>query len=415
MNLLLFMGNGNVIDSAGGAEKVLCNMANEMTLRGSHVTILCNDTKQGLPFYPLLPEVKLINLGGIGKNKRYPQIKKIIREITRPMRKTFLYPFFSDPIEKLKLQELTPAIRETMERIEPDVIISYFVEDHYAITHSIKDQQYPLLLMHHNSPKTDLLKLPRHKILSLKKCDCLQLLLPSFENQVNQILPWLKTATIPNIVSSVADNCVANLFRHKNEYTIVMAARLDPKQKQQHFLIRSFSKIARDYPHWKVKFYGGECTRNYSQFLIELIKKHRLENQVFLMGTTKQPLDVLRESGVFAFPTAFEGFPLALTEAMSVGLPCVGLKTASAVNELIVDGYNGFLSENNESDFAAKLKILMDNPQLRAAMGKNGHEFVKQFEPKKIWDQWENLIDETVEQHKSKHENFISKAKKYAA
>ncbi|MDR1958486.1 MAG: hypothetical protein LBQ54_05530, partial [Planctomycetaceae bacterium] len=44
----------------------------------------------------------------------------------------------------------------------------------------------------------------------------------------------------------------------------------------------------------------------------------------------------------------------------------------------------------------------MDNPQLRVTMGKNGHEFVKQFEPRKIWDQWENLIRETVEQHRKK-------------
>jgi glycosyltransferase involved in cell wall biosynthesis len=87
---------------------------------------------------------------------------------------------------------------------------------------------------------------------------------------------------------------------------------------------------------------------------------------------------------------------------MSVGLPCVGLKTTPAVNELIVDGYNGFLADNNEYDFAQKLKRLMDDPQLRATLGRNGHEFVKQFEPKKIWDQWENLIVETVEQYRQR-------------
>jgi glycosyltransferase involved in cell wall biosynthesis len=399
------MGNGSVVDSAGGAEKVLCNMANEMTLRGHHVTILCNDTKQGLPFYPLLPEVKFINLGGIGRNKKqYPQIKKMIREITRPMRKTFLYPLFPDPVEKLKFRELTFAIRETVDCIEPDVIVSYFLEDHYAITHSIKDDQFPLLLMHHNDPKTDLLKMPYPQIISLKKCDCLQLLLPSFEKQVNHTLPWLKTVTIPNVVPAVADDNVADLFRRKNKYTIVMMARLDPRQKQQHFLIRAFSYLAKDYPQWQVHLHGGvSWDKKYPDYLKNLIDSLHLENQVFLMGTTEQPLEILRESDIFAFPTAFEGFGLALAEAMSVGLPCVGLKTASAVNELIVDGDNGLLSENKESDFAAKLKILMDNQQLRVTMGKNGHEFVKQFEPKKIWDQWENLIFETVEQHRRKY------------
>ena len=45
-----------------------------------------------------------------------------------------------------------------------------------------------------------------------------------------------------------------------------------------------------------------------------------------------------------------------------------------------------------------EVKAFMDDPQLRVTMGQNGHEFVKQFEPKKIWDQWENLIIETVQQ-----------------
>ena len=177
-----------------------------------------------------------------------------------------------------------------------------------------------------------------------------------------------------------------------------MVGRLDNKQKQQHILIKAFSYLTKEYPQWKVHLYGGEYTPKYKDHLESLIRKLGLENQVFLMGTTDKPLDVLRESDIFAFPTAFEGFPLALTEAMAVGLPCVGLKTTSAVNELIIDGYNGLLSDNNEFDFAQKPKQLMDDSQLRATMGRNGHEFVKQFEPKKIWDQWENLIIETVQQ-----------------
>ncbi|MDR1383258.1 MAG: glycosyltransferase [Planctomycetaceae bacterium] len=399
MNVLLFMGNGSVVNSAGGAEKVLCNMANEMTLRGHHVTILCNDTKQGLPFYPLLPEVKFINLGGIGRNKKqYPQFKKIIREITKPLRKTFLYSFFPDPIEKLKFRELTSAIHETIDPIKPDVIVSYFLDDHYIVTNVMEDKQIPLILTIHGNPYVSILKESNYKIHSLKKGDYLQLLMPSYQKIINRIFPRLKTIVIPNVVNSVNDNQTADLSKGKHEYIITMIARLD-KDKQQHLLLQSFSQIVKDYPHWKIKIYGGIYNKEYAIHLEKLICSLHLQNQVFLMGTTEQPLEILRESDIFAFPSAFEGFGLALAEAMSVGLPCVGLKTASAVNELIIDGYNGLLSENNEKDFAAKLKILMDNSQLRVTMGKNGHEFVKQFEPKKIWDQWENLFIETKQKH----------------
>ena len=156
----------------------------------------------------------------------------------------------------------------------------------------------------------------------------------------------------------------------KDEHIITMVGRLDKRQKQQHFLIRSFSYLAKESPQWKVLLYGGAFTKGYDDYLKTLIHKFNLENQVFLMGTTDKLSDVLRNSDIFAFPTAYEGFPLALTEAMAIGLPCVGLKTTSAVNELIIDGYNGFLSDNNEYDFAQKLKRLMDDPQLRVTFGR---------------------------------------------
>lgn len=107
----------------------------------------------------------------------------------------------------------------------------------------------------------------------------------------------------------------------------------------------------------------------------------------------------MRQSDIFAFPSVHEGFGLAIAEAMSIGLPCVGLKTCSAVNELIVDGDNGFLAENFVEDFAAKLRLLMDDAELRARMGRAGHEMMKQYTPEKIWDQWEELIITTVREH----------------
>jgi glycosyltransferase involved in cell wall biosynthesis len=308
-----------------------------------------------------------------------------------------LAPFFPDPVFSQKLRELCVKVQEVVQTAKPDIIVSYFLGDHYLTVNAV-GHEYPLILMHHFDPSSYFLDQAQRELQSLQYCDCLQLLLPSYEKPIRAALPRLKNIQIiPNIVPSV--ECPKNDSYHsvKTENLITMFGRLDRKQKQQHFLIRSFAYLAKEYPQWKVHFYGGYFTSHYEEHLKDLIRQFNLENQVFLKGTTNKPFEILQDSDIFAFPTAFEGFPLALTEAMSVGLPCVGLKTTPAVNELIIDGYNGFLSENNEADFAQKLKRLMDDPALRATQGQNGREFVKQFEPKKIWDQWENLIVETVQ------------------
>jgi glycosyltransferase involved in cell wall biosynthesis len=378
------------VNSAGGAERVLCNMANEMTERGHSVTVVINDMNEGFPFYPLHRNVEFVNLDGSGQKKKYPLYLKIMRAVTRPLRQFSARTSVPDPIEILKYQELCPKLNKLVRRIEPDVIVSFFLDDHDLMSSAVDYRQYPLVVMHHGPPQIGLLvKFPK-KIESLRKAAYLQLLMPSYEKQVNAVLPWLKTITIPNAVEPIDDQFTANLDVKKEEYTITMLCR-QQQQKQPHFLINAFSLIAKKYPHWKVRLYG-DGDREYMNYLGSLIQKNELENQVFQMGKTNQPVEVLRQSDIFAFPTSYEGFPLALTEAMAVGLPCVGLKTAPAVNELIIHGKNGLLAENNEQDFAAELIELMDDPQRRAAMGKYGHEFVKQFAPKKIWDKWENLL-----------------------
>ena len=82
---------------------------------------------------------------------------------------------------------------------------------------------------------------------------------------------------------------------------------------------------------------------------------------------------------------------------MAVGLPCVGLKTASCVNELIEDNVNGYLADNTPEDFADKLEKLMTSAETRRRFGLASKEKMKQYAPENIWKLWDNLIKETVE------------------
>jgi glycosyltransferase involved in cell wall biosynthesis len=102
-------------------------------------------------------------------------------------------------------------------------------------------------------------------------------------------------------------------------------------------------------------------------------------------------------SDIFAFPSAFEGFPLAMTEAMSAGLPVVAYKTCLAVNELIVDKADGVLVEEGVEPLAEGLRILMSSQELRVKMGKAAHDAMKQYSPQKIWDKWEKVLSLAAE------------------
>ena len=63
---------------------------------------------------------------------------------------------------------------------------------------------------------------------------------------------------------------------------------------------------------------------------------------------------------------------LVINEALSYGLPIVTTDKCLAGVELVTDGINGFIVEvNNVDDVSEKIKIILDNEELRE---KNGVE-----------------------------------------
>ena len=127
----------------------------------------------------------------------------------------------------------------------------------------------------------------------------------------------------------------------------------------------------------------------------DLIKANGLENNVFLMGYTRDVNELYRSADIHAFPSSAEGFSLAIADGMAIGLPTLGFADALSVNEVIVDGHNGFLAKNLD-DFAEKLKQLMSDKELRIRMGQNAIADMKAYAPEVIIGKWEKLFDAVV-------------------
>ena len=128
----------------------------------------------------------------------------------------------------------------------------------------------------------------------------------------------------------------------------------------------------------------------------KLLIDTKTNKQILFCGTCDNVLKKLETAKIFAFPSAYEGFSLALTEAMSVELPAIGYKNCPAVNELIKDGENGFLCEEGVDAFAQALEKLMSDEKLRKKMGKAAKEDMKQYAPDRVWDTWEKLMEKIL-------------------
>ena len=253
--------------------------------------------------------------------------------------------------------------------------------------------RYPLVTMSHFNAEQilkDITPLEKQMVI---KSDALQVLMPHdvkiFRNAICNIL----LVHIPNVVPQYE----VDFKSRGTQYKIVDVARLSKEQKRQHLLIEAFAKIAHKYPKWKVELWGEEQGGvNYSKYLHSLIQKYHLENQVFLKGNTKKVIDVYKNADIFAFPSAFEGFCLAMTEAMSAGLPVIAYQSCPSVNELIRNKKNGILVKDGIDAFALGLEWVITHKTERLAMGKQAQQDMKQYSAEKIWNQWELLMHDTV-------------------
>ena len=125
----------------------------------------------------------------------------------------------------------------------------------------------------------------------------------------------------------------------------------------------------------------------------ELAAKLGIQDNVLFRGNVLQIGAEYAAAHIFCIPSLSEGFPNVLGEAQTYGLPAVGFAACTGVNELIVDGENGFLApESTETALAQRLMPLMKNAKLRRLMGAKALENSAQFNAARVYGLWEALF-----------------------
>jgi glycosyltransferase involved in cell wall biosynthesis len=98
----------------------------------------------------------------------------------------------------------------------------------------------------------------------------------------------------------------------------------------------------------------------------------------------------LSRAQVFCQTSLWEGLPIALLEAMALGLPALAWP-AVGNRELIVEGETGYTCRTAE-EFATRLHALADDPGRRAALGAAGRDrIVRQHDAATVALQWASI------------------------
>ena len=163
-------------------------------------------------------------------------------------------------------------------------------------------------------------------------------------------------------------------------------------------LIRAYSLVATRFPNWNLAIFGEGNERTSLEMTI---KQRGLCHSIHLMGQTPNiPMELL-SSSIFALSSRFEGFGLAILEAMNYGLPIVSYACPFGPRDIIRDGVDGFLvPTGNETMLAERICQLIEDKNLRRKMGAAARERAKEFSLEKVIPMWTNLFEELVKEKK---------------
>lgn len=363
MTKLLYITNG--INGSGGLERVLSVKTSYLAEHyGYDITILCLNGHHKNPFYDFSNKINTLSIDVWGNPLSYfsnyiKDIKRAVKNINPDIisvcddgLKGFLIPLF--------LGKKIPIIYERHASVQLN-----FKNENPSSLNTVKNKTQ-LSIMRWAATKFD-----RFVVLTT--------------GNLNEWKPG-NLQVIPNPLSFYPE-----VLPHNNNKNIIVVGS-HSYNKGYDLLLISWMKIQNYFPDWKLLIYGKKDSQ---QTYITLAKQMGLIDSVQFHDPVQDIEQAYYNASILALPSRSEGFGMVLIEAMACGLPCVSYNCPHGPGDIITEGKDGFLVENeNSEDFAEKIMNLISDPELRRKMGKQARQDVLRYSPENIGKIWNDLFME---------------------
>lgn len=198
------------------------------------------------------------------------------------------------------------------------------------------------------------------------------------------LAPGTPLAVIPNAFTRLPGGR-ARLDRK----TVIAVGRLTP-QKGFDLLIPAFAQVVDARPDWSLCICGGGAGRS---GLEQSVADHGISEHVTLLGPVRHIERQLLRASIFVLSSRFEGFPMAMLEGMSKGLPVVAFDCPTGPAEIVEHGKSGLLVPNGDvAGLAEAMLELIENDELRHRQGAAAAVRARAFSLDDVGQRWERLI-----------------------
>jgi glycosyltransferase involved in cell wall biosynthesis len=168
----------------------------------------------------------------------------------------------------------------------------------------------------------------------------------------------------------------------KNSYPILVNVAGFVPEKNHKGLIYIFRDIVKNYPEAQLLLIG---TGRLEGEIKTIVKTLGLSDNVKLLGSRTDVLEIVKASHVFLMPSLIEGLPAVILEAMYCRTPVIAYNVGG-IGEVVKNGKTGWLiDKDKEEDFVSAIKsILTDQDNVHDIVDRAAQMVSEEFMNKQI-------------------------------
>lgn len=179
---------------------------------------------------------------------------------------------------------------------------------------------------------------------------------------------------------------------------VIFAGRLI-RAKGVDFLLHAFAYLKANRVNARLSIIGDGPERSSLEALCD---KLGIRDGVRFYGNLAEDakvISLMKSARVYVYPASPEGgWSIGVIEANACGLPAVSFRSGKlGDNEVVVDGYNGLLAEQQVADdLGAKIRLVLEQPSLREKLSQNALEFAQQQDWGRLAGEIEEFYSRTL-------------------
>jgi glycosyltransferase involved in cell wall biosynthesis len=353
----------------GGVERVMINLMQGFLDRGMKVELVV-DFLDYSPFEKLLPEgTEVVRLGAYGFRQRLPRLMKYMKD-RRPDAMLSATHFANE----------IACLAKRLTGVKTRLVLS----EHTTLSADMADagpwshRRLQPWTTKHIYPLADAIVAVSNGVAE-DMCRVSGL----DRRLVRTIYNPIDFARLRAMAGEALDGPAAGWFEAGEPPVILGIGRME-MQKNFGNMLRAFAILRKDVRARLVIL--GEGSQH--ERLKAMVGEMGLGEDVALPGFVANPAAYMARSAVFAMSSAWEGMPVALIEALSLGVPVVSTDCPSGPREILDGGrYGELVAMDDSGALADGLKRVLAGERMEAAEG-----WVGQFEVGAITEEYLRLL-----------------------